>query len=174
MSTSDAFEIVLRPRVPMPYATAVAPLAALAVCEQLGDGAQILWPSSVMLDGAVVARIAAKAGYDEGIFVRLSIALTDSQADRTAIADAIQARFDAWEQAVCAGRAAAGPFGPFAGEYFDRMAGLGGTVDLLFPNGNLYCKATLEGIDVWGRICVETDDGRDVEYSPEQVSMRLA
>ena len=54
------------------------------------------------------------------------------------------------------------------------MAGLGGTVDLLFPNGNLYCKATLEGIDVWGRICVETDDGRDVEYSPEQVSMRLA
>ena len=62
------------------------------------------------------------------------------------------------------------PFAPFAGEYFDRMAGLGGTVDLLFPNGNLYCKATLEGIDVWGRICVETDDGRDVEYSPEQVS----
>ena len=53
------------------------------------------------------------------------------------------------------------------------MAGMGEQVELLFPNGNVYCTATLEGIDVWGRICVETADGRDTEYAPEQVALRL-
>lgn len=166
-------EIELRPQVPMPFVQAAAPLAALAICEQLGSDAQVLWPQTVLLDGDEAAWVSAKAGYDEGIFVQLRIAFDEPRDDLGQIEAAILARAAAWEQAIGAGRSAAGPLAQFASDYFDRMAGLGGTVELLFPNGNLYCRALLEGIDVWGRICVETDDGRDVEYSPAQVSMRL-
>ena len=103
----------------------------------------------------------------------LTVYFADQRADADTIESAIRARAEAWEQAIGAGRSAAGPFAQFAGDYFDRMAGMGEQVELLFPNGNVYCTAQLEGIDVWGRICVETADGRDTEYAPEQVTLRL-
>ena len=173
MDGVDAFEIAVRPRVPMPYVQALAGLAALAVCEQLGDDAQILWPSTVLLDGSEVAHAEVKAGYEDGIVARVTLGFAEHRDDRALLEQAILARIDAWELAVAQGRSAAGPYAQFAGDYFDCMAGMGQQVDLLFPNGSLYCVADLEGIDVWGRICVETADGRDTSYAPEQVSMRL-
>lgn len=175
MSDGSSLELMLHPRVPMPYVQSIGPLAALAICEQAGDDAQILWPKSVLLGGKPYARVYVDAGYEEGIYARVSVAFDDvcAEEDADAVAEAIRERFDAWEDAVRAGRAAAGPIAPFASDYFDRMAGLDTTVELLFPNGNVYCTAQLEGIDVWCRICVELDDGRDAEYSPEQVSLRL-
>ncbi|RVU97142.1 hypothetical protein EII22_08040 [Coriobacteriales bacterium OH1046] len=172
MADDTAIELALRPRVPMPYVQALGGLAALAVCECV-DGAQILWPATVLLDGAVLARVSLEAGYDGSMFAQVGVVFSDARDDLSAIGDAILARADAWEQAVAAGRSAAGPFASFAGDYFDRMAGLDEQVELLFPNGRVYCTAELEGIDVWGRICVETADGRDTEYAPEQVALRL-
>lgn len=172
MADDTAIELTLRPRVPMPYVQALGSLAALAVCECV-DGTRILWPATVLLDGAALARVSLRAGYDDSIFARVKVVFSDARADLAAIEGAILARVDAWEQAVASGRSAAGPFASFASDYFDRMAGLSETVELLFPNGRVYCTAELEGIDVWGRICVETADGRDTEYAPEQVTLRL-
>ena len=173
MAERDTIEIELRPRVPMPYVQALGGLAALAVCETIGEDARILWPASVIVDGAVAARARLRAGYDGGVVAQLTVSFAEQRADADTIESAIRARAEAWEQAIGAGRSSAGPFAQFAGDYFDRMAGMGEQVELLFPNGNVYCTAMLEGIDVWGRICVETADGRDTEYAPEQVALRL-
>ena len=173
MAERDTIEIELRPRVPMPYVQALGGLAALAACEAMGEEARILWPASVIVDGAVAARARLHAGYDRGVIVQLNVSFAEPRADADEIESAIRARADAWEQVIGAGRSSAGPFAQFAGDYFDRMAGMGEQVELLFPNGNVYCTAQLEGIDVWGRICVETADGRDTEYAPEQVTLRL-
>ena len=173
MGEGTLLEIALRPHAPMPYVQAAAPLAALALCEALGGGAQVLWPSTVLLDGAEYARVTAAAGYDEGIFVRLRIAFAQPCNSLDMLEQAVLSRADAWEQAVCAGGSAAGPIAAFAGEYFDRLAGMGGTVELLFPNGRVFCRAELRGIDMWGRISVQAEDGRSMDLSPEQVSLRL-
>jgi len=176
LDSEKAFELTLHPQVPMPYVQALAPLAALTLCEQLGSGAAVLWPSTVLIDDAEAAQVTAHAGYDEGIVVRLLITLAApaQDADRTRLEQALRARADAWEQDVRAGRALAGPFAPFASAYFDRLAYVGETIDVLFPNGRVQGTATLKGIDMWGRVCVEYADGHAADYVPEQVSVRRA
>ena len=173
MEGAQTLEITLRPRVPMPYVQAAAPLAALAIAEQVGPDAQVLWPCAVVADGCEIARVSAKAGYDEGMFVRLCVAFATPRDDLAQMEASIASRADAWERSVGEGRAAAGPFSPFASDYFDRMAGMGTAVDLLFPNCNLFSEAVLKGLDMWGRISVELADGRQMDCPPEQVSLRL-
>ena len=85
----------------------------------------------------------------------------------------IQSACDEWAGQVAAGRAKAGPLAPFLSEYFDCCALLGHQVVALTPQGRELCRGVFSAVDVWGRATVHAD-GRDVEFSAEQVSLREA
>ena len=87
---------------------------------------------------------------------------------------AVVAACDEWEGQVRAGRAKAGPLAPFLPEYFDCCAMLGRRVVALTPAGEEVVRGAFCAVDVWGRATVHADDGRDLEFSAEQVSLRPA
>ena len=90
------------------------------------------------------------------------------------VRDAMMARVDAWAAAVSAGRAAAGPLAPVLSEYFDMVPMLGRRVRAVLPSGQELLQGRFAGIDAWGRVTVVTDDGRQVELTSEQASLREA
>lgn len=84
----------------------------------------------------------------------------------------IVARVDAWDLACRQGRAQAGPLAPILNEYFDFCPLLGHRVRALSPEGELVCTGYFAGLDCWGRATVRRDDGAEVVYTPEMVSLR--
>ena len=85
----------------------------------------------------------------------------------------IVARVDAWDLACRQGRAQAGPLAPILNEYFDCCPLLGHRVRALSPEGELVCTGYFAGLDCWGRATVRRDDGAEVVYTSEMVSLRL-
>ena len=81
-------------------------------------------------------------------------------------------RCDEWASAVGAGRAVAGPLAPVLSEYFDRLPALGHEVLVVYPNGRAMARGTFVAVDVWGRATVRLSDGREIEVSSEQASLR--
>ena len=47
-------------------------------------------------------------------------------------------------------------------------------VEVVYPNGRVFCRGRLVGVDVWGRATVRNALGGEVEVSPEQASIRAA
>ena len=84
----------------------------------------------------------------------------------------IVARVDAWDLACRQGRAQAGPLAPILNEYFDCCPLLGHRVRALSPEGELVCTGYFAGLDCWGRATVRRDDGAEVVYTSEMVSLR--
>ena len=84
----------------------------------------------------------------------------------------IVARVDAWDLACRQGRAQAGPLAPILNEYFDCCPLLGHRVRALSPEGELACTGYFAGLDCWGRATVRRDDGAEVVYTSEMVSLR--
>lgn len=84
----------------------------------------------------------------------------------------IVARVDAWNLACRQGRAQAGPLAPILNEYFDCCPLLGHRVRALSPEGELVCTGYFAGLDCWGRATVRRDDGVEVVYTSEMVSLR--
>ena len=89
-----------------------------------------------------------------------------------AIGDAVVSRVRAWEDGIAAGQGTAGPLGPVLSEWFDEMPLMGREVRVLLPDGRVAAEGMLAGIDGWGRVTVRTDDGRELEFSSEQGSVR--
>ena len=81
-------------------------------------------------------------------------------------------RVDAWDLACRQGRAQAGPLAPVLNEYFDRCPLLGHRVRALSPEGDLVCTGYFAGLDCWGRATIRRDDGAEVVYTSEMVSLR--
>lgn len=81
-------------------------------------------------------------------------------------------RVDAWDLACRQGRAQAGPLAPILNEYFDCCPLLGHRVRALSPEGELACTGYFAGLDCWGRATVRRDDGAEVVYTSEMVSLR--
>ena len=86
--------------------------------------------------------------------------------------DAIVARVDAWDEAVAAGRGAAGPLAPVLSEYFDRVPLLGHEAEAVLPDGRVCARGAFCGLDVWGRATLRLADGRELEFASEQASLR--
>ena len=84
----------------------------------------------------------------------------------------IVARVDAWDLACRQGRAQAGPLAPILNEYFECCPLLGHRVRALSPEGELVCTGYFAGLDCWGRATVRRDDGAEVVYTSEMVSLR--
>lgn len=84
----------------------------------------------------------------------------------------IVARVNAWDLACRQGRAQAGPLAPILNEYFDCCPLLGHRVRALSPEGELVCTGYFAGLDCWGRATVRRDDGAEVVYTSEMVSLR--
>ena len=84
----------------------------------------------------------------------------------------IVARVDAWDLACRQGRAQAGPLAPILNEYFDYCPLLGHRVRALSSEGELVCTGYFAGLDCWGRATVRRDDGAEVVYTSEMVSLR--
>ena len=84
----------------------------------------------------------------------------------------IVARVDAWDLACRQGRAQAGPLAPILNEYFDCCPLLGHRVRALSPESELVCTGYFAGLDCWGRATVRRDDGAEVVYTSEMVSLR--
>ena len=162
-----AVAAVLRPRVPMGFIDGTTFVASLGAAESLG--AHVAWPNAVVdADGAELVRVTCRAGYDdEGIYVTCEL---DGDAATDAVVDAVVARVDAWGDAVAAG-SKAGPLAAVLEEYFDACLLMGRAVRVVRRDGSVACEGTLAGMDIWGRVTVKLDDGREVEIAPGQASV---
>lgn len=173
--------VLLRPDVPMGQLVAVAPVVCLGVLdglESLGVDRRsvgIAWPQDVVwVEGHErVACVRTRAGYAEGMFVvaGIDLAVGGGEALAKALADAIVARVCAWAPQARSTQAKAGPWAPFLPEYFDRVALMGRPVDVRYPNGRLYARGHLVGIDIWGRATVRTSNAGDIEFPSEKFSI---
>ena len=163
-----AVAAVLRPRVPMGFIDGTTFVAALGAAEALG--AHVAWPNAVVDGaGAELARVTCRAGYDdEGIYVTCEI---DGDAADDAVADAVAARVDAWGEAVAAG-GKAGPLAAVLEDYFDACLLMGKPVRVVRRDGSTACEGVLAGMDIWGRVTVKLDDGREVEVAPGQAAVK--
>ncbi|WP_321970696.1 hypothetical protein [Paratractidigestivibacter sp.] len=161
---------VLRPRVPMGFIDGTVYVAALGAAESLG--AHVAWPNAVVdAEGAELVRVTCRAGYDdEGIYVTCEF---DGSSACDAVADAAAARVDAWSEAVAAG-SKAGPLAAVLEDYFDACLLMGRVVKVVRRDGSVACEGALAGMDIWGRVTVKLDDGREVEIAPGQASVAAA
>ncbi len=180
-------QVVLVPGVPMAYLAGVPYVATLAVCEALRElgaaGVGIGWPFEVVGPDGRVAGVGTTAGYgDGGMFVVADVALDLSpvegvelpEAGRVAasLRDHMTSRVDAWAAVVNAGGAKAGPISPVASDYYDALPLMGQGVEVVYPNGRVFARGTLAGLDMWGRVTVRNSLGRDIEFSHEQAGVR--
>lgn len=88
------------------------------------------------------------------------------------VCTSIVSRVDAWAADVSVGRGAAGPVAPVLSDYFDALALMGRSCEVVYPNGRVAAAGTLTAVDVWGRATVRLADGRELVVSPEQASLR--
>lgn len=177
---------VVRLGVSMPYVPAVPYVVALGVCQFLraaDEGFGICWPYDICYKGQVVASIKATAGYQEGMFVVVSVA-ADSDALCTAfdvadntellakkIAELVVQSVSAWEQQVKRARSFAGPIALILSDYFDMVPLLGQQVNKVYPNGTVALTARFGGIDVWGHAILADEDGKEILVSEDEASV---
>ena len=123
------------------------------------------------------------AGYNRGMFATCTVTgaqqvglLRDLAEDELAraVEEGVKARVASWEEQVAAGGAAAGPLAPVLSEYFDLVPLLGQPACAVYPNGNELARGRFAGVDVWGKATLVTDDGRELELSPEQAGINPA
>lgn len=162
-------------RIERPLSVGMQHVVALPLVCSLGAakalGARVMWPSGVVDEaGEKLCQMLVSVRYEDGLLVEVS-ARCDEDAAAAVEAGIIEA-LDAWEAAVAAGRAQAGPLAPVLGELFDFLWRMGEQVSCTYPNGRVFAKGRLAGIDVWGRLTVVTDDGRELEFSPEQAGIK--
>ena len=169
----------LRPEVPMHLLTCVPAVCALGICRGLreaGDAdACVRWPSDVVLgDGSLIC-LGSHAGYEEGMYVDLALSLEGEGADpdllERAGAWALES-CDQWEARLRAAGTVAGPLAPVLEDYFDALEGSNQEVDVVYPNGRVATSGVLAGVDVWGRVTVRCDDGREMDLAPEMGRVR--
>lgn len=181
--------MTVRPQVPMGAFHALGYVCAMGAAEGLRaagvDFAAIGWPQDVV-DGRTfrpLCTLSMHAGYNKGMYGECTVAaaqqiglLRDYSDEQlaSAIAAGIEARVASWEQQIVAGAGVAGPLAPVLSEYFDLVALLGNPAEAVYPNGNVMARGTFAGVDIWGRATLVTSDGSEVEFSPEQASIRPA
>lgn len=164
--------LVLRPAVPMGHVTGVPYVVALAVAHELG--ARVRWPHEVVTtSGGPLVSVDARAGYDEGVFVRCDLVWEDEKGlDAAALERVAGDGVDAWADDVATGRAAAGPLAPVLSDYFDALLGMGEKVEVL-RGGRVIGEGALVAVDVWGRATVRLKGGaQELEVAPEQARLR--
>lgn len=181
--------VLLRPAVPMSHYMGILPVCALGALEglrPLRDDLALAWPGKVVVpdeDGhatQVACALGVHAGTGEGgMFVVCSagvelapFAAMASGELAHAVCSAVALRVDAWAADVSAGRGAAGPVAPVLSDYFDALALMGRSCEVVYPNGRVAAAGTLTAVDVWGRATVRLADGRELVVSPEQASLR--
>ncbi len=181
-------EFVCRPAVGMAYLTGVPYAAALGVADALEAagfaGVGVVWPHDVSGEKGLLARVSTSAGYGEGMFVvcravvadvaQAGVAPEDAERLGNTVAEAASAQVAAWEASIAAAGKAATPLGPVLNEFFDRMPLMGKPVEVVYPNGRVAMRATLAGMDVWGRATVKNEFGGELEIAPEQARIRAA
>lgn len=177
---------VVRLEVSMPYVPAVPYVVALGVCQFLrgaDEGFGICWPYNICYKDQVVASIKATAGYQEGMFVVVSVA-ADSEAlcsafdvvDNTEllakkVSELVVQSVSVWEQQVKHARSFAGPIALILSDYFDMVPLLGQQVNKVYPNGNIALTARFGGIDVWGHAILVDKDGKEILVSEDEASV---
>lgn len=181
MGNEPATLVTVRPEVPMGAFHGIGYVCTLGVVDALRASnvdAGVAWPFGVVdaATGAPLADVRTRAGYDEGMFATCEVWAREAACLPAAdvLAAGITARVDAWAQDVRVGRAKAGPLAPILSDYYDATALMGRPVQVLYPNGNVMARGTFVGLDVWGRATLRTDDGREIEFAPEQASIRPA
>ncbi len=176
-------EFVCRPAVGMAYLTGAPYAAALGVADALEAagyaGIGVAWPHDVCGENGLFVRVSTSAGYGEGMFVVCravvpGVAAADAEHLGATVAEAAAAQVTAWEASILAAGKAATPLGPVLNDFFDRMPLMGKPVEVVYPNGRVAMRATLAGMDVWGRATVKNNYGGEVEIAPEQARIRAA
>ena len=149
------------------------------------DFAAIGWPWDIVdaRTDQPLAALELHAGYKGGMFATCTVTgarqvgllrgLTDDDL-RTVLEAGVQARVASWEQAIVGGAGKAGPLAPVLSEYFDLVALLGRPAKAVYPNGNVMAQGRFAGVDIWGRATLVANDGRELEFSPEQAGVRPA
>lgn len=182
-------EVTLRPQVPMGAFHAIGYVCAMGAAEGLREAgvtyAGVGWPQDVVdvRTYRSLCELRMHAGYNKGMYATCTVVaarqvgllrdLSDDQLAQ-ALAAGIEARVSSWEAQIAAGAGAAGPLAPVLSEYFDLVPLLGQPAMAVYPNGNEMARGTFAGVDIWGRATLVTDDGRQLEFSPEQASIRPA
>lgn len=181
--------VTVRPQVPMGAFHALGYVCAMGAVEGLRDAgvgfAAIGWPQDVV-DGRTyrpLLSLEMHAGYDKGMYASCTVRgarqvgllrqMDDAQLEQ-AIRAGVEARVASWESQVAAGAGKAGPLAPILNEYFDLVALLGQPAVAVYPNGNELARGRFAGVDVWGKATLVTDDGRELELSPEQAGINPA
>lgn len=182
-------ETTLRPQVPMGAFHALGYVCAMGAAEGLQEAglsfAGVGWPQDVV-DARTLRTLATlqmHAGYRAGMFATCTVVAgpqigllrdwTDEEL-ASALEAGIAARVASWEQQIVAGAGKAGPLAPVLSEYFDLVPLLGRPAMAVYPNGNEMARGTFAGVDIWGRATLTCEDGRELELSPEQASIRPA
>ncbi len=174
--------VTLRPDVPMGAYHALGYVCVLGAVEALrleGADVGIGWPSTIVdaQTSEALAKLRVRAGYDEGMFASCEVVAASEGAEAFSaevLAAGIERRVGSWAEDVRAGRAQAGPVAPVLSDYFDLVPLLGRPAVALYPNGNVMARGTFAGIDIWGRATLRTEEGREVEFAPEQASIAPA
>ena len=177
---------VVRLDVSMPYVPAVPYVVALGLCQFLrakDEGFGIRWPYDICYKDQIVASIKATAGYQEGMFVVVSItadlAVMSSAFDASdntellakKLSEFVVQSVSVWEQQVKRARSFAGPIALILSDYFDMVPLLGQQVNKVYPSGNVALTARFGGIDVWGHAILVDQDGKEILVSEEEASV---
>ena len=187
-SGEKPFEVatVVRLGVSMPYVPAVPYVVALGLCQFLraaDEGFGIRWPYDICNKDQVVASIKATAGYQEGMFVVVSIAADvktlssafgvagNTELPANKVSELVVQSVSAWEQQVKRARSFAGPIALILSDYFDMVPLLGQQVNKVYPSGNVALTARFGGIDVWGHAILVDQDGKEILVSEEEASV---
>lgn len=164
----------------------VCAMGAAEGLQQAGVGfAAIGWPQDVVDARTLrpLCTLDVHAGYNKGMYAECTvtaaqqIGLLRSYTDEElaqAIEQGITARVASWEQQIVAGAGQAGPLAPVLSEYADLVALLGKPAMAVYPNGNEMARGRFAGVDVWGRATLVTTDGNELEFPPEQASIKPA
>lgn len=187
-SGEKPFEVatVVRLGVSMPYVPAVPYVVALGLCQFLrakDESFGIRWPYDICYKDQVIVSIKAIAGYQEGMFVVVSIAAAPKVlcsaldvADNTEllakkVSELVVQSVSVWEQQVKRARSFAGPIALILSDYFDLVPLLGQQVNRVYPSGNVALTARFGGIDVWGHAILVDQDGKEILVSEEEASV---
>ena len=177
---------VVRLGVSMPYVPAVPYVVALGLCQFLrakDENFGIRWPYDICYKDQVVISIKATAGYQEGMFVVVSIAADPKVlcsafdvADNmellvNKVSELVVKSVSVWEQQVKRARSFAGPIALILSDYFDMVPLLGQQVNKVYPSGSVALTARFGGIDVWGHAILVDQDGKEILVSEEEASV---
>lgn len=171
----------VRPQVPMGYLDATPAVVALGLAEALeraGRQAFVRWPDGLVDEAGRVTLLRGHAALDEGgVLVEVSLEAADG-GPAVGLPDeaegVVAERVERWSAEVRRTRGAGGPWAPFLSDYFDHEPRLGRLVDVVYPNGRVWCRGTFAGLDVWGRATVTLAEGGQVEFSSAEATVRLA